>query len=69
MERSAHQVETLDPVAIVEEYRRVMGRRDNPETPESHRDDLYAMARHLRARWSEWAGEDSLHEMAFGEPS
>jgi hypothetical protein len=29
MERSAHQVETFDPVAIVEEYRRVMGRLGN----------------------------------------
>jgi len=22
----------------------------------------------LRDRWREWQGEDSLHEMAFGEP-
>lgn len=22
----------------------------------------------LRAAWKEWQGEDSLHEMAFGEP-
>jgi hypothetical protein len=69
MERTTPQVETFDPVAIVEEYRRVIARRDNPETPELHRDDLYAMARHLRLRWAEWQGEDSLHEMAFGEPA
>jgi len=25
-------------------------------------------ARRLRDRWREWQGEDSLHEMAFGEP-
>lgn len=68
MERGAHQVETVDRVAIVEEYRRINARLDDPDTPESHRDDLYAMARHLRARWAEWQGEDSLHEMASGEP-
>ena len=68
MEPRAYQVETFDPVAIVGEYRRIVARRDSPETPESHRGDLYAMVRHLRAQWAEWAGDDSLHEMAFGEP-
>ena len=27
-----------------------------------------ARAQSLRQAWKEWQGEDSLHEMAFGEP-
>jgi hypothetical protein len=68
MDRTTQDVESFDPVATVEEYRRIIARRDDPKTPESHREDLQAIARHLRARWAEWCGEDSLGEMAFGEP-
>jgi hypothetical protein len=65
---TTHNVQTFDPVAAVEEYRRVIERRDSPETPESGRDEFELMAKRLRACWTEWQGEDSLHEMAFGAP-
>jgi len=29
--------------------------------------EFRAIAQHLRDQWKAWQGEDSLHEMAFGE--
>ena len=50
------------------EYRSVVARRDAAETPEPDRDELALKAKHLRGRWKDWQGEDSLAEMAFGVP-
>ncbi len=68
MERTTLQVATFDPAAFVEQFRQAILRRDSPETPESRRDEFEAIAKRLRERWAEWQGEDSIWEMAFGEP-
>jgi hypothetical protein len=36
---------------------------------ESHGAELQETAARLRDEWKAWQGEDSLHEMAFGEPA
>ena len=69
MERAKPQVETFDPVATVASYRRAVEHRDSPETPEPDRDEFALIAKQLRERWAAWQGEDSLHEMAFSEPT
>ncbi|HXY36299.1 MAG TPA: hypothetical protein VEI07_18830 [Planctomycetaceae bacterium] len=58
-------VET-NPLAIIEPYREVIARME-AATDELGRDEWRRVAMRLRARWKEWQGEDSLHEMAFGE--
>jgi len=64
---TAHEIQTFDAAAAVEQYRQIVARRDAAAEPD--RDELELIARRLRARWAEWQGEDSLHEMAFGEPT
>ncbi|HET6329123.1 MAG TPA: hypothetical protein VFG04_30850 [Planctomycetaceae bacterium] len=66
---TSKQLETLDPAATVQHYRGIIILRDAHHTSGSARDELHLVAKRLRAQWSEWQGEDSLHEMAFGEPS
>ncbi len=56
------------PELVLSEYRSVVARRDAAETPEPDRDELALKAKQLRGRWKAWQGEDSLAEMAFGEP-
>ena len=60
-------VSSFDPEHAVTKYRRVIAQRDEQAT------DLGiakfdSIARRLRQQWKDWQGEDSLHEMAFGEP-
>ena len=57
----------FDPTAAVAQYRDVMGKRD-AATDEPGRAEFDGIARRLRDRWKDWQGEDSLNEMAFGEP-
>jgi hypothetical protein len=63
----AHDTASFDPVTVVEEYRRIVALRDAEKT-DLGRQEFVSIAHRLRARWAEWQGEDSLHEMAFGEP-
>ena len=56
-----------DPEQIVERYRGLLAQLDIA-TDEAHRLEIRAAARGLRDRWREWQREDSLHEMACGEP-
>ena len=57
----------FDPEHAVATYRQVIGKRDEQTTDPSWI-EFNSVARRLRREWKEWQGEDSLHEMAFGEP-
>ena len=56
-----------EPEQLVERYRSLIGQLETTLT-DAHRAEIQQAARQLRDRWREWQGEDSLHEMAFGEP-
>jgi hypothetical protein len=56
-----------EPEQIVERYRTLIAEIENAKS-EAQRAELRVSARRLRDRWKEWQGEDSLYEMAFGEP-
>jgi hypothetical protein len=58
---------TFDPEQAVATYRQVIERL-NAATLEATKVELRATALRLRREWKAWQGEDSLHEMAFGEP-
>ena len=57
----------FDPARMVDEYRSVMINLDAERT-DLGKAEFRAVAQRLRNLWAEWQGEDSLHEMAFGEP-
>jgi hypothetical protein len=57
----------FEPARIVEDYRSVMVKLEAERT-DLGRAEVGAVALRLRSIWTEWQGEDSLHEMAFGEP-
>jgi hypothetical protein len=57
----------FDPEAFIARYRNVVEQLGQ-QTDEQGRAEFSAVAKQLRAQWKEWQGEDSLHEMAFGEP-
>lgn len=59
--------EPFDPEAIVATYRQVIAQRDE-QTTDLAWIEFNAIVQRLRREWKEWQGEDSLHEMAFGEP-
>ena len=57
----------FDPELAVADYRRVIASL-NAATSEVDRYEHRTIAARLRVEWKTWQGEDSLHEMAFGEP-
>jgi hypothetical protein len=57
----------FDPECAVKAYRRVINARDCAKTPKA-KTEHNKTAKLLRKGWKDWQGEDSLHEMAFGEP-
>ncbi len=57
-----------EPEQIVERYRGLIADLETAKL-DAQRGELREAAQRLRGRWKEWQGEDSLHEMAFGEPS
>jgi len=57
----------MEPEQFVERYRSLMAQLD-VATQDGHKEEITQAAKRLRDRWKEWQGEDSLHEMAFGEP-
>ena len=57
----------FDAVRAAATYRDVIAKRD-AETTEPGKAEFQTIAKRLRASWKTWQGEDSLHEMAFGEP-
>jgi hypothetical protein len=56
-----------EPEQIVERYRALIAKIETAKH-ESQKAELREAARRLRDRWRDWQGEDSLYEMAFGEP-
>jgi hypothetical protein len=55
-----------NPEAFVVGYRDVTSRMESA-TDELSRAEWQGVAQRLRQAWRDWQGEDSLHEMAFGE--
>lgn len=66
-ERMTNPPDIFDAVKVVMDYRRVIARRD-AATAKPRRTERDTKAKRLRESWKKWQGEDSLHEMAFGEP-
>jgi hypothetical protein len=58
---------TTEPEQLVERYRSLIAQLEIA-THDAYKDEKKQAAKRLRERWKEWQGEDSLHEMAFGEP-
>jgi hypothetical protein len=61
------EAEDFDAQRAVDDYRSIMYQLDAATTPEA-KDKYAGMAKRAREKWAAWQGEDSLHEMAFGEP-
>lgn len=59
--------EPFDPENAVATYRKTIANR-NEQTADRDWIEFNAIVQRLRREWKEWQGEDSLHEMAFGEP-
>jgi len=57
----------FNPEGAVKVYREIIAKRDAATTA-GWRKHYEGFAQTLRHKWKEWQGEDSLHEMAFGEP-
>jgi hypothetical protein len=57
----------FEPDQFVNAYRVLIGLRDAAEL--GTRGHLVATISLMRQKWKIWQGEDSLHEMAFGEPA
>jgi len=64
---NAKQSQVDDPEQIVERYRSLIGQLEIARD-DAHKLEVREAAKCLRDRWKDWQGEDSLHEMAFGEP-
>lgn len=47
------------------EYRKLIERHES--APKKEKPKLEAEKKKMRQRWKEWEGDDSLHEVAFGE--
>jgi hypothetical protein len=58
----------FDGQGAVDDYRRVMARRDEEKTSLG-KAEFDVIARRMRAAWKEVHGDDDLHKMAFGEPA
>ena len=56
-----------NPEATVIDYRAVIARLE-AATDEPGKAEWQGIADRMRQAWAEWQGEDSLDEMAFGEP-
>jgi hypothetical protein len=56
----------FDAAAVVATYCHVLARLYAEET-EAGRAELDSIAKRLRVAWKSWQGDDSLHEMTFGE--
>ena len=60
-------MEYFDAEKAVWAYRRIRRKLERPSTPANTR-KLQAEAKQMETAWKDWQGEDSLYEMAFGEP-
>ena len=55
-------------IATINRYRKMIAQIKNT-VEDSRKAELQATAKRLRDEWTEWQGEDSLHQMAFGKPA
>jgi hypothetical protein len=55
-----------NPEGVVEQYCGVIARLESA-VDEPGKAEWRGVARRMRQAWREWQGEDSQHEMAFGE--
>jgi hypothetical protein len=67
MESHIDSFESFDAEKVVADYRRVVGEFEAEPTAIG-KAEFRGIATRMRASWKVWQGEDSLHEMAFGEP-
>ena len=67
MHKPATPDAAFDAAKADAEYRRVIAQRD-AATTKSGRAKFGRIAVRMPQAGKEWQGEDSLHEMAFGEP-
>ena len=68
MDDSIQTDQPFDAERAVAIYRDVIAKRD-AEATDLGKAEFQTIAKRLRASWKTWQGEDSLHEMAFGEPT
>jgi hypothetical protein len=61
------QSQFFDTEATLVTYRHVIAKRE-AAAGDADKAGFDAVAKQLRQSWREWQGEDSLHEMACGEP-
>ena len=67
MDDSTQTDQPFDAERAVATYRDVIAQRD-AEATEPGKAEFQEIAMRFRLAWKTWQGEDSLHEMAFGEP-
>ena len=60
-------IDDFDAEKAVWDYRRVIKQREAARTAK-RKSELAATAKRMAKAWTDWQGEDSLYEMAFGEP-
>jgi hypothetical protein len=65
-ETTSDEPENFDVEGAVNDYRSIMENLDAATSPEA-KDKYRGMSQRARQKWKEWQGEDSLHELAFGE--
>jgi hypothetical protein len=56
-----------NPAEMIVEYRKLIAELETVDPIGLGWHDLQDIAGRMRRRWAECQGEDSLHEMAFGE--
>jgi hypothetical protein len=56
----------FDVEGAVNDYRSIMENLEAATRPDA-KDKYRGMAKRARQKWQEWQGEDSLHEMTFGD--
>lgn len=56
-----------DTIEFISAFRKLIEQRDQAET-QSEKNRLNRKADEMKSDWQKWQGEDSLYEMAFGEP-
>jgi hypothetical protein len=58
--------EAFDVEGAVRDYRLIIDHLNATTIPKA-KDKYRGMAQRARQKWKQWQGEDSLHEMTFGE--
>ena len=67
MDEMSSDADSFDTEHAVETYRGVVRLRDAEPTIRG-KAGFQATLNEMRERWKRWYGEDSLHELAIGQP-